>query len=267
MRPPMDIIKGDTPFDPDTVRDKVSPCHGTAVEVHTDEEKSVNWSDTTLICSECRAEVREVDLVADNDALPLSQVDDLEEYEEGREFREESMEGVELRPLTLPTLADAQRAASRVAYLRGKAAELTSLYDDEEKAILAALETLRQRKADAVKPYERRIGWYLFALEQFHRERLAADPKEKTIKLPAGDLAMRAQQPEWVYGDTDTVTTVLSMYRDDLVRVNQEPDKVALKKAARVQDGKVYIEDQDGELHELPITVQERPPKFEFKTA
>lgn len=173
----------------------------------------------------------------------------------------------EVPQLLLPTLADAQRAAARVAYLRKKADEIASVYDAEEQALLQQLESLRQRKADAVKPFERRMSWYLFALEQFHQERLAADPKEKTIRLPAGDLTMRAQQPEWVYGDIDKLTGILSVYRGDLVRVKEEPDKVALKKAARIQDGKVFIEDPNGELHELPITVTERGPKFEFKPA
>lgn len=62
----MDIITGDSRYDPPTVQGKVSPCHGCAVEVHTDEEKAVNWSDTTLICSECRAELTEAELVEED---------------------------------------------------------------------------------------------------------------------------------------------------------------------------------------------------------
>jgi phage host-nuclease inhibitor protein Gam len=194
---------------------------------------------------------------------------DLEEYEENREQVESLGDGehVAAPAITLPTLEDAQRAARRVAYLRKKASELELVFASEEAVLLAELEKVRLRKAEAVKPYERRMGWYLFALEEFHRARLAEDPKEKTIRLPSGDLSMRAQQPEWIYTDPATVTTVLHMYRTDLVRVKQETDKTALKKAARVQDGKVFIEDDNGELHELPITVQDRPPKFEFKVS
>lgn len=201
-----------------------------------------------------------------DDKIPLPI--DLAEYESEREFQEDAMESPDVRPIVLPTLEDAQRAAKRVAVLRKKAAEVESLFVSEEAVLQQELEKVRKRREEALKLYERRMGWYLFALEEFHQARLQADPKEKTIKLPAGDLTLKAQQPEWDYGETDAVTAVLRLYRPELVRVEEKPDKAALKKAARVYaDGNVYIEDGNGELHQLPITVTERPPKFDFKPA
>jgi phage host-nuclease inhibitor protein Gam len=176
-------------------------------------------------------------------------------------------QGQEAPQILLPTLADAQRAARRLAEIRRAAAMLAEVYDQEIERLQQEIEALRQRKEEALRPYERRAGWYEFALEQFTREQYQLNPRIKTYKLPAGDLCLRKQQPEWHYGD-DLLERLRQIGATDYIRVREEPDKMALKRAAQVIDGRAALVDAEtGEVHELPIGVVERPPKFEFKPA
>lgn len=205
----------------------------------------------------------------DDRFISIAQIADLEQYEDGRENREvdNPEEASEIRQLTLPTLEDAQRAAKRVAYIRKKLGESESVFASEEALLLAELEQVRRRKAESLKPFERRMGWYLFALEGFHRARLAADPKEKTIKLPAGDLSMRVQQPEWNYGDEVALGEWLQAQGvSDAYKPKYVPDKTKIKVLTVINpDGTVAIKDT-GEV--IPgVTAKDRPPKFEFKVS
>lgn len=169
--------------------------------------------------------------------------------------------------ILLPTLRDAQRAARRLAELRRDAAALAAIYDEEIERLQQEIEALRRRKEEALRPYERRTVWYEAALEQWHRAELERNPRAKTIKLPSGDLRLRAQQPEWIYG-SDLVERLKEIGATGYIRVKEEPDKSAIKKAAQVINGRAALVDQEtGEVHELPIQVVDRPPKFEFVPA
>lgn len=176
-------------------------------------------------------------------------------------------EGQETPQILLPTLADAQRAARRLAEIQREAQDLAEIYDAEEQRLQQEIEALHQRKTEALRTYERRQSWYLMALEQFTREQYRLNPKIKTYSLPAGDLCLRKQQPEWHYGE-DLLERLRQIGATDYIRVREEPDKMALKRAAQVIDGRAALVDAEtGEVHELPIEVVERPPKFEFKPA
>jgi|GEM_PF-6497569 len=178
-------------------------------------------------------------------------------------------EGQETPQILLPTLADAQRAARRLAEIRRDQQALAEVYDAEEQRLHQEIEALRQRREQAMKPFDRRASWYEAALEAFHREQLRQNPRAKTIRLPAGDLCLRAQQPEWDYGDEDRLADWLALnVGPQYVRKRLTVDKAKLKKAARVIGGRaVLVDEETGEMHELPITVTERPPRFEFKPA
>lgn len=169
--------------------------------------------------------------------------------------------------ILLPTLRDAQRAARRLAEIRRDAAALAAIYDEEIERLQQQIEAMEQRKQDAMRPFERRARWYEAALEQWHRAELERNPRAKTIKLPSGDLRLRAQQPEWIYG-SDLVERLKEIGAIGYIRIKEEPDRAAIKKAAKVINGRAALVDQEtGEVHELPIQVVPRPPKFEFVPA
>ncbi len=193
--------------------------------------------------------------------------DQLDELERQLADIEEQSGGEYVPQILLPTLRDAQRAARRLAELRRDAAALAAIYDLEIERLQHQIEALRERREQAMRPFERRARWYEAALEQWHLAELERNPRAKTIKLPSGDLRLRAQQPEWIYGE-NLLERLKEIGAIGYIRVKEEPDKSAIKKAAQVINGRAALVDQEtGEVHDLPIQVVPRPPKFEFVPA
>ncbi len=176
-------------------------------------------------------------------------------------------QGQEAPQILLPTLADAQGAARRLAEIRRAAAMLAEVYDLEIERLQQEIEALKQRKEQVLKPYERRASWYEAALEEWTREQVRRNPRQRTWRLPAGDLRLRAQQPEWIYHD-NLLDRLREIGATAYIRVKEEPDRAAIKRSAQIVNGRAALVDQEtGEVHELPIQVVPRPPRFEFVPA
>jgi hypothetical protein len=99
-------------------------------------------------------------------------------------------------------------------------------------------------------------------LEPYHRMILEADPKAKTIKLPHGEMKIRAQQPE-IDKDDKALTAWLKLSEETrkFVETKEVPKWGEFKKLCKIENGKaVYLETAevvDG------ITATDRPDKFE----
>jgi phage host-nuclease inhibitor protein Gam len=91
----------------------------------------------------------------------------------------------------------------------------------------------------------------------------AADPEFKTLKLPYGKISFRKQQPKWEYDNVKLLESLKKVHADDLIRIKEEPDKVAIKKQFSAENGKVYCP-LTGELIE-GITVIEQPDSFKVE--
>jgi hypothetical protein len=117
------------------------------------------------------------------------------------------------------------------------------------------------------KPWARTAEFFERHLEAYHRQLLAEDPKAKTVKTPFGTFALRAQAPEWRYNEAGLLAW-LKTNRPDLIRVTEEPDKAALKKAVAlvVQEDETYLPvlAETGEQIE-GVAVVDRPPAFSVK--
>lgn len=86
--------------------------------------------------------------------------------------------------------------------------------------------------------------------------------KKRSIKLPFGTLAFRAQQPKFNYDD-DALKLYLQNQSSDLVeeKVEYKVNKTELKKRAMIVDGKLMLDGQvvDG------VTIEMLDDKFEVK--
>jgi hypothetical protein len=162
------------------------------------------------------------------------------------------------------TFTNAVERLRRIAYHQGRIRDIDAQLFDLVEPLRMELERLTSWAEDAQKAPEASIAHHESWLRLYYERNLPVGD-EKHIKLPNGRLNTHTPPPKWEYADESVVTTVLSIYRPELVRVTEAPDKVALKAAATVQDGKVYIADDQGELHELPIAVVEQPAKFTVK--
>jgi hypothetical protein len=163
------------------------------------------------------------------------------------------------------TLANAVERLRRIAYHQGRIRDIDAQAHDLVEPLRLEIERIRtwadgerERPLASIAHHE---SWF----RPFYE--LNPPAKGKTVKLPNGEVSTKEQPAKWEYADESVVTTVLSTYRPELVRVTEVPDKVALKAVATVQDGKVYIADDAGELHELPIAVVEQPARFVVKTS
>lgn len=120
--------------------------------------------------------------------------------------------------------------------------------------------TEEEKRADQAREY------LDYLLEDYHRRQLEENPRAKTIKLPHGELQLRAQQPEF-HRDEAAVMAWAMKNRPEFVIQPPPPDPkldwAGLKKVLKIVDGQA-VDPETGEV--IPgITVVERPPKFQIK--
>lgn len=128
------------------------------------------------------------------------------------------------------------RKLARIEAARNAAREQARI---EQERIAAWLEAELRR-------HERSAAWLETNLEQYHRNQLTADPKRKTIELPAGTLkARKAPDSVEILVDEETFLDWALDERPDFVRVSRVIDRKALREAA-IKDGEsipnVYVQ-------------------------
>lgn len=106
------------------------------------------------------------------------------------------------------------------------------------------------------------ILFFTGLLEQYHRGVYAKDPEAKTIKLPHGQLKMRAQQPEF-RRDNDKLLAWLESkgtIGKAYIKIAKSPHWGELKERLRIA-GDRMVDPETGEV--VPgVEVVEREPKF-----
>ena len=108
------------------------------------------------------------------------------------------------------------------------------------------------------------IDFFENLLKDYHYMVLDADPKAKTIKLPHGQLQLRAQQPAFEKNN-DKLLAWIKKNGLSLIRVKEEADWGELKKQVDVTDDGTVIYKDTGEVVD-GVTAEVRPPKFSVKT-
>lgn len=163
--------------------------------------------------------------------------------------------------IDLETAAEAQR---RIAYFEEKKAEINSIIEKQIAPFLLKIEKIKEWGEQAKVEFDEKQTHYSNHLEMFLRQEVAKQleagkkPK-KTISLPYGKIALKAQQPKFEKNEAE-----LFQYAKEsgFIRVKEETNWAELKKACVVAGGKMY--DFDGV--EVPgVTVIEQPEKFELK--
>jgi len=109
------------------------------------------------------------------------------------------------------------------------------------------------------------ILFFTGLLEQYHRGVYAKDPEAKTIKLPHGQLKMRAQQPEFRRDDgkllawLESQGTVGKAY----IKIIKSPQWADLKKKLEIAGDKM-VDPESGEIVD-GVEVIAREPRFSLE--
>lgn len=167
----------------------------------------------------------------------------------------EELEQEEQR-FTVETPEQANWALRKIRALQAKINEAKELAQAE-------VDRIDQWLADETGKAEDSIAFFTGLLEEYHRAEIERDPKAKTIKLPYGQLQMRAQQPD--FQRDDKVLIEWAQEADPQFVVPQPPklDWAGLKKKLIVQ-GEIAVNTDTGEA--MPgIVVEHREPKFSVK--
>lgn len=135
-------------------------------------------------------------------------------------------------------LETAAWASRKAAAARRKQAEVKAWAEGEKARIDAIAATEVQRFEGDALFFEHHLAAYL-------RSEIDAGRKTKSLELPGGTIKLTARQPR-LDVDADQFVAWAVASRPDLVRVKQEPDKAALKKAAQLADDGVVV--IDGEI-------------------
>lgn len=154
-------------------------------------------------------------------------------------------------------------SASQADYFTGRLKTLEEENANVEAVAKEALERYQHKvemwKDSIIKTNNGQIEYFRGLLQAYAEKRLEGKDK-KSLKLINGTLKFRKQQPEVKYEDS-TLLTYLQLLGDRRFLKEQAPkvDKVELKKAGDVVDGKFLLNGQ-----EVPgVTLVERGPKFE----
>lgn len=178
---------------------------------------------------------------------------------EKEELNIQSTEDIEQHGLNINNKNSANFFLKQVKKLRNEIEEINNYTNAEIKRIVDKHEDYRR---ECIRPLENQAQFLENALMSFmlneHEE-----TNKKSIKLPEGTLALKKQQPKYIYRDDEVIEFLEKKKLNDFLRKKEtvELNKKDLKKAAKIQDGKMYI---DG--IEIPGTeVIEQADKFEVK--
>lgn len=178
---------------------------------------------------------------------------------EQEELNIQSTEDIEQHGLNINNKNSANFFLKQVKKLRNEIEEINNYTNAEIKRIVDKHEEYRR---ECIRPLENQAQFLESALMSFMLNEHEENNK-KSIKLPEGTLALKKQQPKYIYKDDEVIEFLEKKKMNDFLRKKEtvELNKKDLKKAAKIQNGKMYI---DGV--EIPGTeVIEQADKFEVK--
>ena len=160
--------------------------------------------------------------------------------------------------LLVKNKSDADFYLRQINKLKKQKEEINEFVDQE---IERQLRLYQEYREDRMRPLDNQIAFYENALKTFAMNEYA-ETNKKTIKLPNGTLAIKKQQPKYVYNDEQVLEFLRENNYKDYIRTKAEVNKKDLKKNAIVNNNNELI--IDGKV--VPgVTVIPQEDKFEVK--
>ena len=160
--------------------------------------------------------------------------------------------------LLVKNKSDADFYLRQINKLKQQKEEINEFVDQE---IERQLRLYQEYREDRMRPLDNQIAFYENALKTFAMNEYA-ETNKKTIKLPNGTLAIKKQQPKYVYNDEQVLELLQENNYKDYIRTKAEVNKKDLKKNAIVNNNNELI--IDGKV--VPgVTVIPQEDKFEVK--
>lgn len=160
--------------------------------------------------------------------------------------------------LLVKNKSDADFYLRQINKLKQQKEEINEFVDQE---IERQLRLYQEYREDRMRPLDSQIAFYENALKTFAMNEYA-ETNKKTIKLPNGTLAIKKQQPKYVYNDEQVLEFLQENNYKDYIRTKAEVNKKDLKKNAIVNNNNELV--IDGKV--VPgVTVIPQEDKFEVK--
>lgn len=160
--------------------------------------------------------------------------------------------------LLVKNKSDADFYLRQINKLKQQKEEINEFVDQE---IERQLRLYQEYREDRMRPLDNQIAFYENALKTFAMNEYA-ETNKKTIKLPNGTLAIKKQQPKYVYDDEQVLEFLQENNYKDYIRTKAEVNKKDLKKNAIVNNNNELV--IDGKV--VPgVTVIPQEDKFEVR--
>ena len=160
--------------------------------------------------------------------------------------------------LLVKNKSDADFYLRQINKLKEQKEEINEFVDQE---IERQLRLYQEYREDRMRPLDNQIAFYENALKTFAMNEYA-ETNKKTIKLPNGTLAIKKQQPKYVYNDEQVLEFLQENNYKDYIRTKAEVNKKDLKKNAIVNNNNELV--IDGKV--VPgVVVIPQEDKFEVK--
>ena len=160
--------------------------------------------------------------------------------------------------LLVKNKSDADFYLRQINKLKQQKEEINEFVDQE---IERQLRLYQEYREDRMRPLDNQIAFYENALKTFAMNEYA-ETNKKTIKLPNGTLAIKKQQPKYVYDDEQVLEFLQENNYRDYIRTKAEVNKKDLKKNATVNNNNELV--IDGKV--VPgVVVIPQEDKFEVK--
>ena len=160
--------------------------------------------------------------------------------------------------LLVKNKSDADFYLRQINKLKQQKEEINEFVDQE---IERQFRLYQEYREDRMRPLDNQIAFYENALKTFAMNEYA-ETNKKTIKLPNGTLAIKKQQPKYIYNDEQVLEFLQENNYKDYIRTKAEVNKKDLKKNAIVNNNNELV--IDGKV--VPgVTVIPQEDKFEVK--
>ena len=160
--------------------------------------------------------------------------------------------------LLVKNKSDADFYLRQINKLKQQKEEINEFVDQE---IERQLRLYQEYREDRMRPLDNQIAFYENALKTFAMNEYA-ETNKKTIKLPNGTLAIKKQQPKYVYNDEQVLEFLQENNYKDYIRTKAEVNKKDLKKNAIVNNNNELV--IDGKVVPGVIVVPQED-KFEVR--